>query len=146
MAIGVGLGWLVLLTTHRWHPGYVFLDCACINQVDASKKMAGIGNLASFLGSSSTLLVLWDERYFTRLWCCYEIAAFAFMNDRTLEDALHILPVRLPAIAIGLHLNFHPFTPIWITDFVVRVLTTPDPASLPWEAFRFFVLLPWFVS
>ena len=40
----------------------------CIDQVDVSRKTAGIRSLGAFLTSSQTLLVVFSKEYFTRLW------------------------------------------------------------------------------
>lgn len=46
-----------------------FVDCCCIHQTDPAKKLRGIRHLGGFLSLSSQLTVLWDDTYFTRLWC-----------------------------------------------------------------------------
>lgn len=55
-------------------------DKVCIHQADAELKAAGISAIGGFIGRSQTLLVAWDELYFSRLWCPFEIAAFRFAN------------------------------------------------------------------
>ena len=53
-----------------------FLDKICIDQEDEARKSAGIASLGAFLASSNNFVVLFSPEYFTRLWCCYELAAF----------------------------------------------------------------------
>ncbi|CAE8727087.1 unnamed protein product, partial [Polarella glacialis] len=53
-----------------------FLDCLCINQGDAVLKQAGIDSIGAYLRNSDSMLVLWAPEYFTRLWCCFELAVF----------------------------------------------------------------------
>ena len=45
-----------------------FLDCLCIHQTDTTRKIEGIRNLGGFVAMSETLVIMWDECYFTRLW------------------------------------------------------------------------------
>ena len=53
-------------------PRYCFLDKVCIDQVNDSRKAAGIASLGAFLGSAENFVVLFSPDYFSRLWCCYE--------------------------------------------------------------------------
>ncbi|CAE8620249.1 unnamed protein product [Polarella glacialis] len=53
-----------------------FLDCLCINQSDAELKQVGIDSIGAYLRNSDSMLVLWSPEYFTRLWCCFELAVF----------------------------------------------------------------------
>jgi len=76
-----------------------FVDGSCINQVDPEKKLLGIRSIGGFLSLSSQFIVLWDEQYFTRLWCVYELAVFRALNPRR---PVLFLPMRFCfAAAVG---------------------------------------------
>ncbi|CAE8596265.1 unnamed protein product [Polarella glacialis] len=53
-----------------------FFDRLCIDQGDAELKQAGIDSIGAYLRNSDSMLVLWSPEYFTRLWCCFELAVF----------------------------------------------------------------------
>ena len=92
-AVSVAALALVLLTWHRTKRNvYAFLDIACIDQTDAAKKESGIKSLGAILDRSERMLVIFDEHYLTRLWCIFELAAFA---KRGSLDRLDVLPVHL---------------------------------------------------
>jgi len=74
-----------------------FLDCACIHQTDAANKMLGVSNLASFLGVSDEMVILWDPLYFTRGWCGYELASYLALNTK---GRIRLLPLLLPLLLV----------------------------------------------
>eukprot|EP00435_Cladocopium_sp_Y103_P052611 s70_g16.t1 len=67
--------WQSLRSVSR-RPLVVFLDKLCIAQHDPALKAKGIRGLSTFLDRSEQLTILWSSRYFTRLWCVYELATF----------------------------------------------------------------------
>ena len=59
-----------------FRPRHAFVDKACIQQSDDEQKRRGILALAGFLKSSDRLVMLWTTRYFTRLWCVFEVVVW----------------------------------------------------------------------
>ena len=49
---------------------------ACIHLSDEKQKRRGILAMAGFLGHSDRLVMLWTTRYFTRLWCVFEVVTW----------------------------------------------------------------------
>jgi len=77
IALAVGCGLVALLFTMLVWPcrQMMFLDKACIDQVDAEAKSDGIQSIGYFLSRSRRVIVLWDASYYSRLWCIVEFAA-----------------------------------------------------------------------
>ena len=76
----------------------MFLDKLCIHQTDLDLKAAGIKNLGGFLDNSSSMLVLWGEDYFDRLWCNYELAVYIHLHG---SSAVEMMPIKLAALGFG---------------------------------------------
>ena len=91
-----------------------FVDAACIHQANRALKTTGIRHLAGYVAMSQRLLVLWDEHYFDRLWCVYELATFSAIHPNKpviflpLRSAIAtFVTVALEAIAFGMIVVFH---------------------------------------
>ena len=69
-----------------------FVDAACIHQTNRALKTQGIRHLAGYVAMSSKLLVLWDENYFNRLWCVYELAMFQAIHP---NRPVFFLPLQI---------------------------------------------------
>ena len=97
------LFWQRIRSLTPWQPRVAFVDKVCIHQTDQEKKIAGILALAGFLNSSSRLVIMWSPRYFTRLWCTYEVATWLYLGRR-IETSVLFLPVALVVwiVATGL--------------------------------------------
>ena len=78
-------------------PRYCFLDKVCIDQVDQTRKSAGIASLGAFLGSAENFVVLFSPDYFSRLWCCYELAAFRHLQVAG-KQKITFLPLAFPRV------------------------------------------------
>eukprot|EP00929_Paragymnodinium_shiwhaense_P043974 TRINITY_DN22567_c0_g4_i1.p1 TRINITY_DN22567_c0_g4~~TRINITY_DN22567_c0_g4_i1.p1 ORF type:complete len:674 (-),score=36.16 TRINITY_DN22567_c0_g4_i1:88-2109(-) len=90
----------------------VFLDKLCINQEDEAEKAAGVLGLGAFLDRSNRLVVLWSPKYFTRLWCVYELATWLYLG-RDFEKSVLFFPV-----ALGAGVLYFTFTLwlVWVLD------------------------------
>ena len=81
-----------------------FLDKLCIHQTDVGLKKQGIRSIGLFLRRSDQMFILWSPEYFTRLWCCFEVAAFekgAREDSRDVSRHITFRPVQIgPFLAI----------------------------------------------
>ncbi|CAJ1343919.1 unnamed protein product [Effrenium voratum] len=76
-------------------PAVVFLDKLCIAQHDEELKQKGIFGLAGFLDHSRQLTIFWSHRYFSRLWCTYEVGTFLRAKK---QKPILVIPVKLAVI------------------------------------------------
>ena len=93
---------LVFLFGH-WlvRPARLFLDKICIHQCDSEKKCAGIRAVDQFILRSETMLILYNDDYFERLWCCFELAAAGIIRPSSAHDAA--LACAVPGFRCGRH-------------------------------------------
>eukprot|EP00929_Paragymnodinium_shiwhaense_P063847 TRINITY_DN31949_c0_g1_i1.p1 TRINITY_DN31949_c0_g1~~TRINITY_DN31949_c0_g1_i1.p1 ORF type:complete len:612 (-),score=25.19 TRINITY_DN31949_c0_g1_i1:629-2464(-) len=132
-------------------PRYAFLDKLCIHQTDEELKAEGILGLAGFLRTSDRMLVLWSPRYFSRLWCTYELAAWCHLHGTSCSN-LFIFPVPSATVqlvftimlslqdmitpicdSLGFHGTLAPILVMLILTPVLchLALVTADMAKLP---------------
>ncbi|OLP94116.1 DNA topoisomerase 3-alpha [Symbiodinium microadriaticum] len=77
---------------HPFWPTSLWVDRACAHQTDHELKRRQIQALPVFVARSSSMLVLWDDEYFQRLWCQLELATFAKYGS---VQKVNILPLWL---------------------------------------------------
>ena len=120
-------------------PRYCFLDKVCIDQIDQKRKSAGISSLGAFLGSAENFVVLFSPDYFSRLWCCYELAAFRHLQVAG-KQKITFLPLAFPrvlfanALAVAACCLPHAFVPIfgpWLGIDLNAVRTIYIACTLP---------------
>ncbi|CAE7299453.1 unnamed protein product [Symbiodinium necroappetens] len=70
----------------------MWIDSLCIPQTSEAVKQEAISMLPAFVKCSSEMLILWDNTYCDRLWCCMEMSLFLKKGDLS---KLHIVPVWL---------------------------------------------------
>ena len=108
---------VALLTAHWWRPKSCFLDVCCIDQMDVSNKAKGISSLGALLDRSDRMVVVLDEHYMSRMWCIFELAAFAKRSSMARCDLvpLHMALQRaaLTVVVIVYPLITAALTPIF---------------------------------
>ncbi|CAE7526796.1 unnamed protein product [Symbiodinium natans] len=89
---------------HRFRPISLWVDRACVHQTDDELKRRQIQALPVFVARSSSMLVLWDDSYFQRLWCQLELATFAKYGGaaKVQFQPLWLAPWLLSALALDL--------------------------------------------
>ena len=132
-------------------PRYCFLDKVCIDQVDDARKAAGIASLGAFLGSAENFVVLFSPDYFSRLWCCYELAAFRHLQVAG-KQKITFLPLAFPrvlfanAVAIATMCVPYAFIPIFgpwfgadtnaITYTFINIMSMPGALLCMWTMYE----------
>eukprot|EP00930_Biecheleria_cincta_P027483 TRINITY_DN19304_c0_g1_i1.p1 TRINITY_DN19304_c0_g1~~TRINITY_DN19304_c0_g1_i1.p1 ORF type:complete len:642 (+),score=95.83 TRINITY_DN19304_c0_g1_i1:129-2054(+) len=88
----------------------VFFDRVCIHQTDSLLKTEGVASIGAFVKKSRSMLVLWDVRYFERLWCVFEMAAFLRSHqDASEQSQLSIRPIMLGPFTLTVYAVFVVF-------------------------------------
>mmetsp|Transcript_153800 Transcript_153800/g.493173 ORF Transcript_153800/g.493173 Transcript_153800/m.493173 type:complete len:668 (-) Transcript_153800:577-2580(-) len=83
----------------------VFLDKVCIEQSDLEKKQQGVDSIGTYLYHSQKMLVLWDPSYASRLWCIFEMAAFAWAHGEDVAGRIIVRPLVFGAVLPWLFLT-----------------------------------------
>lgn len=119
-------------------PLVVFLDKLCIAQHDEELKLKGIFGLAGFLDHSRQLTIFWSRRYFSRLWCTYEVGTFLRAKQ---QKPILVIPVKL---AVILCLFFVAELVIMVGYFMSAKLNLESTVNDLEELFSFFLLFSLF--
>ena len=70
-----------------------WIDQVCIHQRNLLKKTQTLQALPGIIAQSSQMLVVWDEIYFQRLWCNYELAVHTKTSK---AGSIQIVPTWMP--------------------------------------------------
>lgn len=104
--------------------------------------------MAGFLRHSDQLVVLWTPRYFSRLWCVYEVASWIHLG-KDVENRVQVIPVAFALVLLGLqgggvlyYITLATFPVhdggIWFSLLVVIVPTVPI-LIVPFHVMRYMV-------
>lgn len=122
----------------------VFLDKLCISQTDPAKKEQGILGLGGFLRVSQRLVVLWSPRYFSRLWCTYELVTYLRLNNGMRK--VYVMPVKTAVLLLIMSIVWQA---VRISN-LVWTYTAKDPywrsVALAGMAFTFLATVPLYNS
>jgi hypothetical protein len=79
-----------------------------------AKKQQGIQGLPAFILNSQQIFIMWDSMYFTRGWCCFELAVFKALRP---DDPIRIFPVELQMVMIfqGLLITLMAYVQLWLS-------------------------------
>ena len=114
-----------------FRPMSIWVDRACIHQTDHDLKLRQIQALPVFVARSSSMLVLWDDAYFERLWCKLELATFAKYGGakKVCFLPLGLAPWLLSALALDLILA----TLLYLSynELLLEVLSSMAHALIP---------------
>eukprot|EP00928_Gymnodinium_smaydae_P031994 TRINITY_DN2329_c0_g1_i1.p1 TRINITY_DN2329_c0_g1~~TRINITY_DN2329_c0_g1_i1.p1 ORF type:complete len:714 (-),score=62.47 TRINITY_DN2329_c0_g1_i1:29-2170(-) len=92
--------WQDLRTLASMGTRTVFLDRYCIDQTDPDKKAQGILGFGGFLKDTQRVVVCWTPRYFSQLWCVYEIATWFYVKKGF--DNMLVMPLSTSASLLAL--------------------------------------------
>eukprot|EP00438_Fugacium_kawagutii_P029466 Skav209233 [mRNA] locus=scaffold293:351644:354299:- [translate_table: standard] len=71
-----------------------WFDAVCVDQSNLFLKAQALQAIPAFIAQSNTMLILWDETIFERLWCNYELAIHAKTCLST--GAFKLVPMWMP--------------------------------------------------
>ena len=63
---------------HLFSSRAFWFDAICVDQENVFEKTAILQAIPAFVAKSTQMLVLWDEKYFERLWCNYVTRSLIF--------------------------------------------------------------------
>lgn len=70
-----------------------WFDRICVNQIDETVKAQTLQAIPAFVAQSTQMLVLWDDTYFERLWCNYELAVHVKAAASKDAPSLQLVPM-----------------------------------------------------
>eukprot|EP00929_Paragymnodinium_shiwhaense_P052515 TRINITY_DN26307_c0_g1_i1.p1 TRINITY_DN26307_c0_g1~~TRINITY_DN26307_c0_g1_i1.p1 ORF type:complete len:593 (-),score=56.58 TRINITY_DN26307_c0_g1_i1:88-1866(-) len=114
----------------------VFLDKLCIHQEDELLKQQGILGLAAFLKQSRRLVILWSPRYFSRLWCTYELATWVRLNKQA--ETVVFMPVSVSKFMVATTSSFEL---ILLLSYTVRCIRKSVNDAPDWSDWGFPVFI-----
>ena len=121
----------------------VFLDKLSISQHDETLKTKGVQSIGLFIRRSRKVMVLWSPEYFSRLWCCFEIAALlktveddGRSGKSSLDKRLVMRPVALGQVAIACLLI------VYLQTFLANALYMGDVISTYGNAVYVMIFSP----
>mmetsp|Transcript_47115 Transcript_47115/g.84855 ORF Transcript_47115/g.84855 Transcript_47115/m.84855 type:complete len:308 (+) Transcript_47115:383-1306(+) len=98
--------------------GLYFLDRFCIVQSPEDQKLKGIYSLDQYLKTSEKLIVAYDDDYFARTWCMFEVATYSYLLQEPISWNSIPYDQFQKGWAKGISLVPVPAVPYFISVFV----------------------------
>ncbi len=93
----------------------VFVDRWSVHQKDPTYNGLALQHLSDFLARSKSIVILFDENYFDRLWCLFELATYAKVRKKP--------NIRFVNVYSGILIG------IWLFRWFVQMLIVADLAG-----------------
>jgi hypothetical protein len=136
--LAIFFGHRLRLSSCSQRPYYTFLDKCCIHQTDVKLKKEGILSIGDVLIRSRGMLVLWDDDYFERLWCTYELAGFIRCKGSDAGHKIRILPLFQAAAIVGLFLVTLCALSVFIPYLTLNAKYQVIDLRVWWQFFLFY--------
>ena len=120
--------WPMLVFVGSYAGGHFFssrsfwFDQVCIDQQNLLLRCQALKAVPAFVANATRLVVLYDETYFERLWCMYELA----VHSRVGSGDISLVPTWMPILTI--------FFIIMCTGTGFATTLLVDPLSPKWDA------------
>ena len=78
---------------HLLYPRRFWIDQVCVHPSDPEVKARTLEAIPAFVAQSKQMLVIWDDTYWQRLWCNYEVAVYVKASS---ARPIRFVPVWMP--------------------------------------------------
>jgi hypothetical protein len=114
-----------------------FVDKCCVSQTNEKLKQEAIYSFDGILSRTNNMLILWDNDYFERLWCAFEVASFS--RHRGIDN-FNFMPIILGVFAVAM--TVVNTGGIW-GIYLIHALADPFMKKMgdPYTFFMFWALL-----
>eukprot|EP00913_Durusdinium_trenchii_P007769 g7294.t1 len=102
----------------------LWFDGICVDQGNLPLRAKTMEAVPVFASEAASMLVVWHESLFSKLWCVYEIAVRA--KNRSF-DSIHVVPVWLPCFSVMSTVS--TVLSLWILSGFVIPACESDPTS-----------------
>lgn len=108
----------------RFRSKALWFDGICVDQGNLPLRAKTMEAVPVFASEAASMLVVWHESLFSKLWCVYEIAVRA--KNRSF-DSIHVVPVWLPCFSVMSTVS--TVLSLWILSGFVIPACESDPTS-----------------
>eukprot|EP00438_Fugacium_kawagutii_P020204 Skav207621 [mRNA] locus=scaffold1878:232672:235876:- [translate_table: standard] len=138
----MGVFILTYLFGHVCSKASFWFDSVCIDQSNLFVKTQALRAVPAFIAQSNTMLILWDETVFERLWCNYELAIFA--KTSLSPGAFKVVPMWMPLWTLAWLAIWQVFFCfVFLYQHEVPTVDTTSSTSIVVSGSKAYFLPPW---